>query len=792
MKQPGHMFPLLLATLCLAIPANLDAADPPARVPWTTSRVTGTPEGPSPYLTERAFPKLAFKTPVELVRIPGSKRLLVAELSGKLLSFPDDQSVSSTDLVLDLKKHLPKLSHLYGVTFHPKFETNRTCFISYVFGGAPDGSKVSRFKMTDADPPTIDPGSEQVLITWPSGGHNGAAIRFGPDGYLYISTGDGVGPNPPDPKNNGQDCSNLFSSILRIDVDRHDPGRAYRIPPENPLVGIEGLRTEIWAYGFRNPWKISFDPRRGDLWVGDVGWELWEMVYRVVKGGNYGWSIVEGPQPVNTHLTRGPTPILPPTVAHPHSEAASITGGIVYYGSKLPDLSGEYVYGDYETGKLWALKWDGKQVSRLREISDTALRIICFGADTSNELLFMGHTAGTIHRLVDNPDRDQPGRFPKRLSETGLFSSVTDHRYASGVVAYRVAAEPWADGAITRRAVALPGASTIRTKGQWSFPTGSVLLKTISLELTPGDAASRRRIETQLLHFDGQGWRGYGYRWNDNQSDAELVDAAGVDVPFEVRDSSAGGGQRRQTHHFAARVECVRCHNKWSGDALAFNTAGLDVPDARDPAVANQLDQLSGLGLFDPPLKAGAKPPLVDPYNSDHSLEARSRSWLQVNCAHCHRMHAGSSVLAYMHHDLPLAKTLLIDTKPSQGTFGIPEARIVAPGDRLTGSPASPAAIDRSPATPRPSGEPASRPSGTCDSSSNQKASCRRNCSPASWPRPPRHCDFNPGSMPPAPVSATPHAARSSGRRWPTTTSPSATCSSASFPKSSGPGGSDG
>src|SRR5436309_900374 len=171
------------------------------------------------------------------------------------------------------------------------------------------------------EPPRCDPKSEKILITWLAGGHNGCDMHFGPDGFLYISTGDGADPNPPDRLDTGQDLSDLLSSILRIDVDREDPGKPYAVPPDNPFVNMAGARPEIWSYGFRNPWRMSFDRATGDLWVGDVGWELWEMVYRVTKGGNFGWSVMEGRQQVRPEAKRGPTPILPPALDFPHTEA---------------------------------------------------------------------------------------------------------------------------------------------------------------------------------------------------------------------------------------------------------------------------------------------------------------------------------------------------------------------------------------------------------------------------------------------------------------------------------------
>ena len=146
------------------------------------------------------------------------------------------------------------------------------------------GSRVSRFTVTRAEPPRIDPASEEIVLTFLQGGHNGGDLHFGPDGMLYISTGDAGNPNPPDPFNTGQDISDLLSSILRIDVDHKDPGKQYAVPSDNPFVGMKDARPEVWAYGLRNPWRMGFDRLTGELFVGDVGWELWESVTPRRKG----------------------------------------------------------------------------------------------------------------------------------------------------------------------------------------------------------------------------------------------------------------------------------------------------------------------------------------------------------------------------------------------------------------------------------------------------------------------------------------------------------------------------
>ena len=679
--------PLMIAWFQVSFAADEEPqrASPEKRPPWTTSRIVGSPEPPSPYITERAFPSLKFHQCLDIATAPGSRRLFVVEQSGKVFSFPDHDDVAAADLVIDFATAIPGVKQVYSLAFHPDFERNRFCYVCYIqAAGLPDGTQVSRFQMTDTDPPTIDVATETPLVSWLSGGHNGCCVRFGPDGYLYISTGDAAPANPPDTLRTGQDLADLLSVILRIDVDHAEAGRNYRIPADNPFVDWEGARGEIWAYGLRNPWRMSFDRRTQDLWVGDVGWEAWEMLYRVEKGGNYGWAVMEGPQPANPEWPRGPTPILPPTIAHPHSESSSITEGFTYYGSRLPELHGTHLYGDYDTGKIWGFRHEDGSVIGHRQLANTSHRIVSFGEDYRGEILILDHVAGTIHRLVPHSQPDHSAAFPLTLSASGLFSSLEDAVPAPGVVPYSINAEMWSDFAVAERWVAVPQQLPLHPQADWamwSFPKDSVLVKTLSLEMRRGDPDSRRRVETQILHFDGSDWMPYTYQWNDDETDANLVGATGLDVNLEILDDEATGGKRQQVWRFAGRAECQRCHNKWSGPALAFSTVHLNTLGSRVPGSGAQLDEFVDLGLIEGAPDVENRQPLVNPRDTSASLEDRARAHLQVNCAHCHRMHAGGSVLSFMHADLPLEKTNLIGARPSQGTFGIHGAQVIAPRD---------------------------------------------------------------------------------------------------------------
>lgn len=653
------------------------------RTPWTLSRIVGSPEPPLPFVTERVFPAIKFNNCLDITSAPGSDRLFVVEQSGKVFSFPNKPDVQSADLVADFAKEIPGVQAVYSLTFHPDFARNRFCYVCYIKAAEmPDGTHVARFQMRDTDPPTIDVATETTLLTWLSGGHNGCSLKFGPDGYLYISTGDAGPANPPDPLRAGQDLSNLLSSILRIDVDHADDGKNYRIPEDNPFVKLDGARGEVWAYGLRNPWRMSFDRQTGDLWVGDVGWELWEMLNRIERGGNYGWAVTEGWHPTHPEWTRGPTPILPPTIEHPHTESSSITDGLTYYGSRLKELHGTHIYGDYDTGKFWGFRYENGKVVDHRELADTTHRVVGFGDDHEGEFYVLDHTAGTIHRLIPNPMQDHSSTFPRKLSETGLFSSVAEQSPVPGVIAYSINAEPWADHAVAERFVAVPNDLSIKAEGAtWSFPKDSVLVKTLSLDMEQDHLATRRRIETQLLHFDGIDWMPYTYEWNDEQSDATLVEAAGAERTFDVIDPAAAGGTRKQVWRFSGRAECQRCHNKWSGPPLAFNTPQLNRDHAYGQVGASQLDTFAHIRLIAKPIEAGNRPQLSNPHDPSADIESRARAYLQVNCAHCHRQHAGGAVLSKMHYDIPLSESNMLGVRPTQGTFGIHTAQVIAPGD---------------------------------------------------------------------------------------------------------------
>jgi putative heme-binding domain-containing protein len=481
-----------------------------------------------------------------------------------------------------------------------------------------------------------------------------------------------------------------LSSILRIDVDHRDKGMHYAVPKDNPFVGLKGARPEVWAYGLRNPWRMSFDSETGALYVGDVGWELWESVHRVEKGGNFGWSAMEGPQPIKPHKV-GPTPIRPPLIELPHSIACSVTGGRVYHGKRFPELRGAYIFGDWETRRLWAARFEGDRTKEMPEITRPSVRIVAFGEDKEGELYFLDYDGGTVHTLARNDGASKNSAFPTRLSETGLFASTKDHAPAAGVVPFTVKSRQWQDGATAEYWAAFPGtsAATLYATAKpipgmvyWHsfrmhFPKDAVLLRTLSL--------AGRRVETQLLHYDGVDWRGYSFAWRDDQADADLAAADGDEK--EVRDADRAGTRLWQ---FYSRNQCLLCHNNQSEYALAFLPEQLSRPgtDGRNQLVSlTEMGYLRRAGEDGTPLppfdaaSAAREPKIADPADTAQPLEARARGYLHANCGHCHFEHGGGTVSLRLQFSASNADMKAIGVRPSRGDFGLPDAYIIKPGE---------------------------------------------------------------------------------------------------------------
>ncbi|MDQ6632847.1 MAG: PQQ-dependent sugar dehydrogenase [Verrucomicrobiota bacterium] len=362
-----------------------------------------------------AFPNLKFDRPLWLCESPdGTKRLFVAQQAGKILILPNDRDGAAPKTFLDISDRKPFEKNeegLLGLAFHPQCQTNGKFYIYYSQQN-PRRSVISEFQISKTNSDQADKSSERILleIPQPDWNHNGGELIFGPDSLLYIALGDGGGKN--DQYHNGQNLSSLLGKILRIDVNSRSGNLAYGIPKDNPFIGQENVRAEIWAYGLRNPWRFSFDRKSGELYCADVGQDKWEEIDLITKGGNYGWSFREGFHEFGTNAPPADAKFIDPILEYPHfapqttnhSPGLSITGGYVYRGKKLPELDGLYLYADFLMGTLWGLRCENGKVTiqgALVEMPrglNPPRQISSFGEDADGEIYILSYD-GKIYEL---------------------------------------------------------------------------------------------------------------------------------------------------------------------------------------------------------------------------------------------------------------------------------------------------------------------------------------------------------------------------------------------------------
>jgi len=362
---------------------------------------------------ERVLPELPLVRPVQAFQRPGdTTNLYIVEQPGRILiADPAKRDTKEAAVFLDIRERVNDGGNeegLLSIAFHPDFPRKRELY-AYYTASKPRRSLLSRFTVRE-DGMTADPASEEVLLTieQPYSNHNGGTVVFGPDGFAYLSIGDGGAAN--DPHHYAQNLGSLLGKVIRIDVSRKgDKGEPYAVPADNPFVGREGALPEIWASGTRNIWRMAFDPKTGDLWAGDVGQNEWEEISLIVKGGNYGWNAREG-----FHAFRGGKgegPFEEPIVEYHHREGLSITGGQVYRGKAIPALDGVYIYADFVSSNVWGIRMiDGKPtepaiiaqkrgelIASIDAMHDGTLVVSAFtgGQDRGNP--------GTLWKLVEAP-----------------------------------------------------------------------------------------------------------------------------------------------------------------------------------------------------------------------------------------------------------------------------------------------------------------------------------------------------------------------------------------------------
>ena len=672
-----------------------------------------------------AFTNLVFTNSVGLTFVPGTDELCVWEREGRIWTFENSPGATQKKLVLDIHNQCQGWddSGLLGVAFHPGFATNHFVFVYYtwvkpgtVFGDPntrpnpilPNTyhDRLSRFTLDENG--VAIPNSEVVFIdqTDQTVWHHGGGLFFNPqNGFLYLTIGDNsVGDN--DQIIN----KSLFSGVMRIDVDcrggniSHPIPRQplngvtanYFIPNDNPFVGQPNALEEFFCLGLRSPHRMTYDTATGRIFIGDVGESAREEIDVIEPGEsglNFQWNYCEGTlgkMPSSyIGISRGPL------LDYLHSDGRAVIGGYVYRGKKFAsDLGGKYIFGDNVYRTIWAMdetttpiqknvlcvmpKGDGPNSG-----SDYT-GLSSFGTDANGEIYFcqMSSIGGKIFTLARGGPPPPSHPMPKLLSQTGAFADLKKLQPQKFLIPYSVNSPLWSDGAVKSRWMALPDNFKIHfaADGEWTFPAGTVFVKNFSLPVDDANPNVLRRLETRLLVRDTNGLvYGASYKWRADNSDADLVNA-GTNENIQIKTST---GIRIQKWFFPGRQDCLTCHTPQSGGVLGVKTRQLNgdfkYPDG---VTDNQLRAWNHAGLFDTNLDEKEIPhlaKLVSITNTAAPLELRVRSYLDANCAQCHRP-GGVEAFFDARFDTPLDKQGLLNG-PVENPLGISGAKIIVPGE---------------------------------------------------------------------------------------------------------------
>lgn len=657
-----------------------------------TCKAPARPPTTAPVKLERVFDAATLNLPMMIAQAPGDKtRWFVAQRNGSIVKFDVANPATVTPVgtlnaVSGCTINQAGEGGFLGMAFHPKFATNGKVYVSWTVTdgacGANGGSPLN-VNMYSTIGVLHSPDNGNSFDTYetivpafpqPASNHNGGGITFGKDGLLYVSFGDGGGGD--DPFIHGQSTATMFSKVLRIDVDNPAGGLKYGIPATNPFKNGGG-EPATFAYGFRNPFRISIDRETNELWVADVGQNKWEEVNAKVKiGANYGWPCREG---LHDYITTAPkcpsnTGSTDPQIEHEHIPVnqRSITGGVVYRGTAIPGFVGSYVYGDYKTLETFTISFDpgtGEAKSTKVDVpAAPAVNWVSFAEDNDGEVYGVALNQSQIYKLLPAAAQG-PDTFPKRLSQTGCVDPADAKKPAAGLVAYGVTAALWSDGALKDRWLAIPDGTKITVKdadGDFDFPAGSVLVKTFSL--------GGKRIETRLFmrHDDGA-WAGYTYEWLDDQSDAVLLPAGKV--------KTIGA----QTWTYPSRSDCVSCHTEAAGRSLGLELGQLNAEFTYPTTnrLSNQLKTLDHIGMFDKPLgkPVGQIVAYPDPYGTAGNAEQRARAYVHSNCSNCHRPQGGGRGAMDLRWGTAFADTKTCNVDPEAGDLGIGGAKLIVPGN---------------------------------------------------------------------------------------------------------------
>jgi uncharacterized repeat protein (TIGR03806 family) len=672
-----------------------------------------------------AFTNLVFTNALGLAPIPGSDQLCVWEREGRIWTFQNSPGASKKKLVLDIHDQCQGWddSGLLGLAFHPGFATNHFVFVYYTWvkPGTVVGDPNTRpnpvlpntyhdrlERYTFDENGVVIPGSVKIFVdlTNQTVWHHGGGMFFHPvNGFLYWTDGDNsVGDN--DQIIN----KSLYSGVFRIDVDcrggniSHAPSRQptngftanYFIPNDNPFVGQPNVLEEFFCLGLRSPHRMTIDPPTGRIFIGDVGESARESI-KVIEPGesglNFQWNRIEGRQGDLTPPYPGINK--EPLFDYPHSDGRAIIGGYVYRGQEFArDLGGKYIFGDNVYRTIWALD------ETTTPIKKTVLCVMpkgdgpnsgsdytglsSFGTDADGEIYLcqMSSIGGRIYKLQRGGPPPPTHPMPKLLSQTGAFADLEQLQPTEGLIPYSVNSPLWSDGAMKMRWMALPTDSKIifYAKDEWKFPAGTVFVKNFSLPVDDTNPKILRRLETRLLVRDASSFvYGASYKWRADNSDADLV-TAGTNENISIKTVD---GTRIQKWFYPGRQDCITCHTPQSGGVLGVKTRQLNGNFKYPNGVTdNQLRAWNHLGLFAAPIKETEIPTfakLVNITNTTAPLQLRVRSYLDANCAMCHRPGAAGAFFD-ARFDTPLNLQNLING-PVQNPLGILGAKVIVPGD---------------------------------------------------------------------------------------------------------------
>lgn len=670
-----------------------------AQEPYDITFSTNAPI--SGFQLTNAFGGLRFDQPIGIVTAPGeTNRLFVIERKG-VIAVITNLANPTRSVFLDItdktQSYYEELG-LLGVAFHPGFATNGYFFVYRTGYNLRLRDELVRYQVSADNPNSADPSSELVLISQFDADehHNGGGLAFGPDGYLYLAIGEGS----PWKDNESEFRQNIdkgfFGCMLRLDVDKR-PGSLppnvgtgystnYAIPADNPWIGateFEGratdpnaVRTELYAIGLRQPFRLSFDSFTGDLYLGDVGQNTIEEINLIQKGGNYGWPFREGLNPLSDTDDFG---FIPPVAFYHHaaesnSIGSAVIGGIVLRNGNLPLLEGSYVFGDFVSGNIWKLSRDGAETS----VSWIAreLGLSSFGRDPSNGSLLVANAgSGLIRRMVYHSSPESP--MPARLSQTGLFSDVASLTPRPNLLPFDINVTFWSDNALKTRWFSLPDTNrmTFSEEGNWGFPAGTLWVKHFDLEMKKGDRSTAKRIETRVLIKTDDGIEGYTYRWGESTTDAMLVPTEGMDESFVIQDAEE---TRTQIWHYPARGECQSCHTANAGYALGFNTPQLNKTVSREGSSVNQLQWLASRSCLDRTnIDPNALRQLAPATDATQPIAHRVKSYFAANCAACHPNGSAFRMRWDPRITTPLSQSGIIDASPIIPLTTAPEEAII-------------------------------------------------------------------------------------------------------------------